>query len=647
MRVLKKVLAAGLSAALLLTGFASSGITVKAEEETVSVSQAYVDAMNPGWNLGNTFDAFDTGGDRGEESWGNPKVTKELIGAIKEQGYHSIRMPFTSVMRTGDASDYKLDETFLARYAEVVNWALDEGLYVMINLHHDSWNWAAAIGADWDDGTSMEHYKAIWTQLADYFKDYPDQVCFESLNEPQFWSGDETRQMEINDEVNQAFYDIVRNSGGKNATRMLVLPTLNTSDSQNRCDALYQMISGLNDKNIIATFHYYGYWPFSTNIAGTTTMDETVVRELEASFDRVYQTFTVNGIGVICGEYGLLGFDKTLSAVEHGEVLKYFEYINYYSKKMNVPLMLWDNGQHMNRTKYVWSDQSLYDIINASWKGRSSYTETDRIFITEKDKNQDIQIKLHLNGNSLKTIWYGDKKITEGKDYQATSDTLELKASFVQSILKDKYGEAAKLKLEFSEGADWILYINYSKSPVIGKGSGDKTGYAIKVKFNGNVLSTLEAVKEDGSGIGPQNWTSYKEYDYAFTVDYKAGTVTFTDKFFNEAEDGTVLVKFHFQNGDTADTEFTISGDKVYAVKTEVVNNDNTTDTGSTNKIEQNDSKSTKNEIYVVQKGDYLWKIAKKLLGKGTEWTKIYEWNEATIKNPDKIQIGQKLIIVK
>lgn len=657
MRIWKRVFAVVLCVALLLSIVGSKSMA-KAKEDERSASLAYSEAMNPGWNLGNTFDSFDTGGDRGEESWGNPKVTRELIKEIKDQGFKSIRMPFTSLMRTGAAPEYKIDEAFLKRYAEVVNWALEEGLYVMINLHHDSWNWAAAIGADWDNGASMDHYKAIWTQLANYFKDYSDKVCFESLNEPQFWSGDEAAQIEINDDVNQAFYEIVRKSGGNNSTRMLVLPTLNTNDSQSRCDALYKMITDLKDENIIATFHYYGYWPFSTNIAGTTTMDETVVKELEAAFDRVNNTFIKKGIGVICGEYGLLGFDKSLRAIEHGEVLKYFEYINYYSNKSNIPLMLWDNGQHMNRTTYEWSDQSLYDIIKASWSGRSSYTQSDRIFVTDENKSKDSTLKLSLHDNTFLSVWFNDTQLTKGKDYTFTSDSFILKAGFLQSILQPQYGEIAKLVLKFSYGPDWNLYINHSKAPVVGVGSGNKTGFVIPIEYNGNILSTLEAVKADGSGVGPQNWTSYKEYDYAFKVDYEKGNVTFTDKFFPEAEDSTVVVTYHFQDGATAKSEFVIAGDTVIdKINVTEAEKDVEKDAEKDVEEQQNTKEEVENttnnqeenvaEYYIVKKGDCLWNIAKGLFGKGSEWNKIYEWNKDSIKNPDMIYIGQKLVIKK
>ena len=156
MKNLRQIGAKLLGVALMLTACQVNPSMLSAEPVAQTVSQQYVDAMSPGWNLGNTFDSFDTGGDKGEESWGNPVVTKELIKQVKAAGFNSIRIPFTSIMRTTDGPEYKIDQAFLDRYAEVVNWALEEDLYVMINLHHDSWNWATAIGSDGDNGASLE-----------------------------------------------------------------------------------------------------------------------------------------------------------------------------------------------------------------------------------------------------------------------------------------------------------------------------------------------------------------------------------------------------------------------------------------------------------------------------------------------------------
>ena len=546
---------------MVLTGLMmASPINATAEAATAAKtpSQEYAAVMEPGWNLGNTFDSV---GGNGEQSWGNPVVTKELIKEIKEQGFKSIRMPFTVDQRIGGAPSYTLDATFLARYGEVVQWAVDEGLYVMINLHHDSWIWANNIGSA--DTAPIEEYKAVWTQLADYFKDYSDKVCFESLNEPQFTTGNTANQIKINDDVNTEFYNIVRKSGGSNATRMLVLPTLNTNDSADRCTALYDSIKGFKDDNILATFHYYGFWPFSVNIAGTTTMDATVVKELEAAFDRVHKQFVGNGIGVICGEYGLLGFDKALGGVEHGEVLKYFEYINYYAKQNDITMMLWDNGQHMNRKSLTWSDQSLYNIIQASWTSRSSYSESDRIFITDKNMEKDIPVKLTLNGNTLKSIYDGDKPLVKDKDYTYKNSTVTLKADYVKSVITKDYGINATLTMKFSKGADWTAYITHYATPVLSAGRGSTRSFSIPVKYNGSRLSTLEAMNAGGKGVGPQNWTTYKEFDYAFTVNYDMNTVTMKDKFFAEAPDGVITLKLHFQSGEVLECKILKNGTTV------------------------------------------------------------------------------------
>ncbi len=141
----KKFIAGMLTAAMAVTGVAANVQTIFAAEETSSASVKYVEQMGSGWNLGNTFDGFvdvddESEPDKGEESWGNPKVTKTLIQSMKKKGYKSIRMPLT-LFRRYEEKDGKavINKEFLSRYHEVVNWAVDEGMYVMINIHHDSW----------------------------------------------------------------------------------------------------------------------------------------------------------------------------------------------------------------------------------------------------------------------------------------------------------------------------------------------------------------------------------------------------------------------------------------------------------------------------------------------------------------------------
>ncbi len=201
----------------------------------------------------------------------------------------------------------------------------------MVNLHHDSWQWINTMPTD-HDGV-LTQYNAIWTQLAEAFKTFGPKLTFESVNEPQFAnSSGQAQEIQLLNELNTSFRDIVRRSGGNNATRLLVLPTLHTSSDQVLVDALATSIRGYNDPNLIATVHFYGYWPFSVNVAGGTHFDATAQKDLTDSFDRVYNTFVARGIPVIVGEYGLLGFDRHTGTIEQGEKLKFFEFLGHYAR---------------------------------------------------------------------------------------------------------------------------------------------------------------------------------------------------------------------------------------------------------------------------------------------------------------------------
>lgn len=210
MSIKRSFLAIMVAFALLLSLF-SSTTWAKAKDvqnEKKSI-QSYVSAMQPGWNLGNTFDAV--GSD--ETAWGNPRVTQEFINQIADQGYQSIRIPITWGQRMGDGPDYIIDPATLDRVEEVVNWSLDAGLYVMINLHHDSWMWVNTLGTNHDD--VLARVQAAWVQIADHFKNHPNKLMFESINEPSFSNVDMAQQFNLLNELNTSFHEIVRDSGGE------------------------------------------------------------------------------------------------------------------------------------------------------------------------------------------------------------------------------------------------------------------------------------------------------------------------------------------------------------------------------------------------------------------------------------------------
>ncbi|WP_029192822.1 cellulase family glycosylhydrolase [Paenibacillus harenae] len=551
----------------LLLAMAVPSISAASQEKpgTIAVPgsklQSYVEAMQPGWNLGNTFDA--TGAD--ETSWGNPRVTKQLIKHIASQGYNSIRIPITWDHRMGEAPDYTIEPAFIDRIEEVVDWSLDAGLYVMINLHHDSWLWVNRMGTEHDE--VLARYNAAWTQIADRFKDHSKKLSFESINEPRFsdgWGGGGEAHFQMLHELNASFHEIVRASGGNNAERPLVLPTLETNAGQDRLDALVDTFAELDDPNLIATVHYYGFWPFSVNIAGFTRFNEETKNDIVQTFDRVYQSLVAKGIPVILGEFGLLGFDKNTGTIEQGEKLKFFEYLLHYIQERGISHMLWDNGQHLNRLTLKWNDPQLHGMLKASWKSRSATAETDLIYLAKGATAEDAVIRLELNGNRLTGLRHEGKMLRQGIDYVLNGDTLTVKADLLAKLTASgAYGENAEITADFNKGEDWTFDVIVYDTPALQGAAGTTADFAIPTAFNGDRLATMEAVYAAGGNAGPQNWTSFKEFAYAFSPSYDTNEITLTQNFFNEVNDGDVVLTFHFWSGKTVKYTITKTGTAV------------------------------------------------------------------------------------
>lgn len=521
---------------------------------------AAVAAMQPGWNLGNTFDSI--GGD--ETAWGNPRVTRTLISNIKDQGFNSIRIPVTWTERTGPAPTYTIDPTWLNRVKEVVDWALTEDLYVMINIHHDSWQWISNMPAD--RAGVLARYNAIWTQVTSTFRNHSPKLTFESVNEPQFTnSSGDAQNAELLHELNTSFHRIVRQSGGGNATRLLVLPTLHTSSDQARIDELVATIDQLDDPNIIATTHFYGYWPFSVNVAGGTRFDAVAQQDLVDSFDRVHNAFVARDIPVIIGEYGLLGFDRHTGTIQQGEKLKFFEFLGHYARSRQITTQLWDNGQHLNRTSFVWKDPELFAQIKSSWTTRSGTASTDQVFVGRTGSVTAKTITLNLNGTTFQGLRHGTTDLVRGTDYTVSGNQLTLTASALTRLVGDRaYGVNAVLHARFSAGVPWRINVITYDTPVLQNATGTTSAFTVPTAFRGDVLATMEAKYVDGSNAGPHNWTSYKEFDVTFAPNYEGGAIVLKPEFFAEVrDDSPVTLTFHFWSGATVSYRVTKSGSSV------------------------------------------------------------------------------------
>ncbi|MFF0160610.1 cellulase family glycosylhydrolase [Streptomyces sp. NPDC005263] len=559
-RPVRRLAAFALAIVLLpLAPTAAHADTPSSASAGTPAARSAVAAMQPGWNLGNTYDAIPD-----ETSWGNPPVTQALLKKVKSQGFRSIRLPVTWGTHQGAAPDYPIDATWMAKVRQVVDWAQAEGLYVLLNMHHDSWMWVNQLPADHD--AVLARYDATWTQIAAAFRDTSPKVVFESINEPTFsgTSGDEENYRLLK-ELNSELHRIVRASGGRNATRLLVLPTLYTNADQSRLDALAAELTALNDPMVATTIHFYGFWPFSVNIAGYTRFDATSEQDLTGTFDRAYNTFVAHGIPVIIGEYALLAYDHNRPGIiERGEQLKYFEFLGDYARRRKLTTMLWDAGQFLNRTTLQWRDPELFAQIKSSWSTRSGTASSDQVFLSKSSAITSQTLTLNSNGTNFQGLWHAGRELAEGTDYTVSGDRLTLTAAALTRLAGERaYGVNATLEARFSRGVPWRIDVITYDTPVLSDADGSTGAFAVPTRFRGDVLATMEARYEDGSNAGPADWTPYQQWDTAFSA-YTGDAIKLTPEFFNAVKDGSrVTLTFHFWSGATVTYQVTKSGTSV------------------------------------------------------------------------------------
>lgn len=320
-----------------------SSETEKSSDNASNPAIELVKDMKVGWNLGNSLDSV--GAD--ETAWGNPKVTENLIKSVKDAGFNTVRIPVTYLNHTGDAPDYKIEEAWLDRVGEVVNYVLDNDMYAIINIHHDGMDSGDAwlTPAPEDENVMMDKYEKMWTQIADYFKDYSDKLVFEGMNElHKGYDTPEESYYKITNKLNQKFVDIVRASGGNNAERFLSVPGYNTNVEYtvNKLTLPKDTV----ENHIIVTAHFYDPYTFALEAKtkqwgkfATETVDDWGQEDwTEKAFDMLKEKFVDNGIPVLISEFGCTG------GIAEDYRAYYDEYVVKTAHQRGLTCILWDNG---------------------------------------------------------------------------------------------------------------------------------------------------------------------------------------------------------------------------------------------------------------------------------------------------------------
>jgi len=355
-------------------------------------SVEFVRYLGNGINLGNTMEAYGRTGfgtnasvNSYETCWGQPITTQEMIQGMKDCGFDTLRIPVAwTNMMAYESGDYTINTAYLDRVEKIVNFALDADMFVIVNDHWDG-GWWAMFGSSNQDtvNKAWDIYTNMWTQIAERFKDYPDMLILESANEElgnslndnskcaDSGALSENGKYEMTNAINQKFVDIVRNSGGNNTDRFLLIAGYNTN-IDNTCDNRFKMPSDTAKDKLLVSVHYYDPWNYCGDKSNVT--EETLASyrwgikdEYEYMNSQLAKMskFTDAGYGVIIGEYGAL--PATIGAKTRAlpNTIEYTENLLDVCDIYNFCPVLWSTGNSYDKKTCTMMTEELTELFTS------------------------------------------------------------------------------------------------------------------------------------------------------------------------------------------------------------------------------------------------------------------------------------------
>ena len=511
---------------------ALSGDTLKNAD-----TEAILEDMGLGWNLGNSLDATGGSGLDTETSWSNPKTTQALIDKVKSLGFNTVRVP-VSWGKHVSGDNYTIDSAWLARVKEVVDYCYKNDMYVILNIHHDTKSSASASGAGYYPrssaySSSEKFVTSVWSQAAEYFKDYDYHLIFETLNEPrligtgyEWWFNKWSIPSEVKDAIdcinrlNQKAVDTIRNTGSNNKGRLIMCPGYDASIDGATVSGfkLPTDISG-NKNRIAVSVHAYSPYNFAMNVGSgsTSTYTSSIKSELRDLFNTLKSNFRDKGIPVVIGEFG--STDKNNTA----ERVKWATDYTALAKKNNIPCVLWDNNAFA-----VYNGSSI--VLNSEYHGyinRKNNTVTSPAKDVIEALMKPYGKKADLNCSSSVTIVAGQSK-NIGASSSTSGAVLTYKSTTPSICTVDKNGNVTALRT----GTGYVTI------------TASANGYDSVSKDVKIVVSK----KSLNNGLLTLSETSYV---YDGTYKKPAATVTFGGKVLQEGKDYTISYRNNLNVGVT------------------------------------------------------------------------------------------------
>lgn len=368
--------------------------TVMAQEAPADMQLSateWCQQIKAGWNLGNSLESSPSGTNteslditwkaeydtNAETAWGNPKTSKELIDAVKAAGFNAVRIPVRWSWHIKDPNTMEISQDWLTRVKEVVDYCIQNDMYVILNTHHDKWLESQPVSNKRDQNNNK--LKSLWTNIAKYFADYDEHLAFAGTNEVHIkdnWGAPTQENLTVQNSYNDTFVKAVRATGGKNKYRQLIIQTYVCNPSfgldnklvipqdptANRLSVEFHFYAPYNycntDKNI------YYYWGKKYKDMGKDVCPDGDEEYLNDFFDNVARQWYNKGLGVVIGEYGVTDHYTTAEKDQMRECAQYY-YETYmtYARKHGFAAFVWDNG-----TRGTGSGNEKFGIFNRSDK---------------------------------------------------------------------------------------------------------------------------------------------------------------------------------------------------------------------------------------------------------------------------------------
>jgi len=520
-----------------------------AAELSGNTATELVSFIGTGWNLGNSLDA--TGGGNSlysETSWGNPKTTKAMIDAVKKQGFNTVRVPVSWGNHT-TGNNFTIDSKWLARVKEVVDYCIDNDMYVILNIHHDTSTQYYYPSSKYKT-QSVKFVKSIWTQVAKYFKDYDQHLVFETLNEPRLvGTGDEwwfnvnypndnvRDSISVINTLNQTAVDTIRAAGGKNTDRCIMVPGYGAS-IDGCTTSTFKLPNDSTPNRLIVSVHAYTPYNFALNANGTAEFKNNLKSEVDYLYSTIKSHFIDKGIPAIIGETSASNKNNA------SERLKWAQYYMGKSAEYGVPCMLWDNNVfngsdkgechgHLNRSTLKWYDKAFVDAVIEYGKqaeSPESGVSTVKGFKVKSKTNVSANLQWNKNRSADGYILdkYDGKKWVTIKTFTSNTNTsfnvTGLKASTTFKFRLRAYKTIDNVK-EYSA----YTYLNVNTRPytTTGMKCSSKTNVSANLQWNKNISADGYVLdKYDGS-----KWVTIKTFtsnaDTSFNVTGLKASTTF------------------------------------------------------------------------------------------------------------------------